>query len=126
LNVAVVFTSIATTLAALRKAGARAGRAQTGITLIVPQTVPYPLSLNDPPVSPDFTARHFRVLAEESPVETTVRIYLCRDRLETLLKVLDPHSLVVIGGCRRWWPTADARLTRQLQRSGYRVVFVEA
>src|ERR1035441_3654230 len=40
--------------------------------------------LNSPSVLPDFTERHFRVLADESPVETTVRIYLCRDRVETL------------------------------------------
>ncbi len=49
------------------------------VTLIVPQVVPYPLPLNSPPVPRDFTERHFRVLADECSVETTVRIYLCRD-----------------------------------------------
>jgi hypothetical protein len=98
LNIAVIFTSIESTLSALRRAGALANRPHACITLVVTQVVPYPLPLNRPPVSPDFRERHFRVLAEESAVETTVRIYLCRDRVETLRKVLKPHSLVVIGG----------------------------
>ena len=42
----------------------------------------------------------------DSPVETIVRLYLCRDRFETLQAVLRPRSLVVIGGRRRWWPTS--------------------
>ena len=125
-NIAVVFTSIESTLSALRKAGTLANRLCACITLIVPQVVPYPLPLNSPPVLPDFTERHFRVLADESPVETTVRIYLCRDRVETLRKVLKPHSLVVIGGCRGWWLTRENRLARQLRRSGHEVVFAEA
>jgi hypothetical protein len=51
---------------------------------------------------------------------------LCRDRVETLRKVLKPHSLVVIGGRRSWWPTPENRLARQLRRSGHEVVFAEA
>ena len=42
--------------------------------------VPYPLPLTSPPVLLDFSERQFRVLASQSPVETIVRIYLCRDR----------------------------------------------
>ena len=126
LNIAVIFTSIESTLSALRRAGALANRPHACITLVVTQVVPYPLPLNRPPVSPDFRERHFRVLAEDSAVETTVRIYLCRDRVETLRKVLKPHSLVVIGGCRSWWPTPENRLARQLRRSGHEVVFAEA
>ena len=125
-NIAVIFTSIESTLSALRKAGALANRLRACITLIVPQVVPYPLPLASPSVPPEFTQRHFRVIAEESPVETTVRIYLCRDPVETLHKVLKPHSLVVIGGCRSWWPTRENRLARQLRRSGHEVVFAEA
>jgi hypothetical protein len=126
LNIAVIFTSIESTLSALRRAGALANRPHACITLVVTQVVPYPLPLDRPPVSPDFRERHSRVLADESAVETTVRIYLRRDRMETLRKVLKPHSLVVIGGCRSWWPTPENRLARQLRRSGHEVVFAEA
>jgi hypothetical protein len=125
LNIAVVFTSVESTLSALRRAGALANRLHACITLIVPQVVPYPLPLTSPPVLSDFTERRFRVIAG-SKVATTVRICLCRDRAETLRAVLKPRSLVVIGGRRTWWPTWEKRLARQLRRSGHQVVFAEA
>jgi hypothetical protein len=126
LNIAVIFTSIESTLSALRRAGSLASRRHACITLIVPQVVPYPLPIGSPAVPPDFTERRFRVMAGESPVKTTVQIYLCRDRAETLLAVLKPHSVVVIGGRSTWWPTREKRLARQLRRSGHEVVFAEA
>lgn len=125
LNVAVVFTSVDATLPALRKAGALANRLNGRITLLVPQIVPFPLPLTSPPVLLDWSERRFRVIANESPVETTVRIYLCRDSLEALRTVLSPRSLVVVGGRRRWWPTAEERLTRQLRRASHEVIFTE-
>ena len=126
LNVAVIFTSIESTLSALRTAGALANRLRACITLIVPQIVPYPLPLTSPSVLLDFAERRCRVIADESPVETTVQIYLCRDRVETLRGALKPHSLVVIGGGRSWWPTPEKRLACQLRRAGHEVVFAEA
>jgi len=73
----------------------------------------------------DFSERRFRVIAAESPVETTVRLYLCRDRMETLAAVLEPHSLIVLGGRRRWWPTQEKRLVRKLRRAGHEVILEE-
>lgn len=125
LSVAVVFTSVESTLAALRKAGALADRLSSRITLLVPQVVPFPLPLTSPPVLLDWNERRFRVIAEESRVETTIRIYLCRDRLEALRTVLSPHSLLVVGGRKRWWPTVEKRLARQLRRAGHEVIFTE-
>lgn len=125
LNVAVVFTSVDATLAALRKAGALANRLGGRITLVVPQVVPFPLPLTSPPVLLDWNEKRFRVIASESPVETTVTIYLCRDRVETLTAVLTPRSLVVIGGRKRWWTTAEQRLARRLRRAGHEVIFTE-
>jgi hypothetical protein len=125
LNVAVVFTSVEATLAALREAGLLAARLGGRITLLVPQVVPYPLPLSSPPVLIDWNERRFSVLAAESPVETTVRLYLCRDRMETLLKVLTPHSLVVVGGPKRWWPNGEKSLVRKLRRAGHEVIFKE-
>jgi hypothetical protein len=125
LEIDVVFTSASPTIAALKNAGALAHRLSARITLIVPQIVPYPLPLESPPVLLDMSERRFREIATESPVETTVQIYLCRDRLETLKSVLAPHSLVVIGGRRRWWPTRERNLARQLRRAGHEVFFTE-
>ena len=60
-----------------------------------------------------------------SGIGTGVRLYLCRDQTEALRSVLKPHSLVVIGGNRGWWPTREKRLARQLRRAGHEVVFAE-
>ena len=125
LSIAVVFTSVDATLAALKEAGALARSLGARITLLVPQVVPYPLPLESPPVLVEFNERRFRVIASESPVETNVNIYLCRDPFETLTSVLKPGSIVVLGGQKRWWPTKDELLARQLRRAGYEVFFKE-
>ena len=125
LNVAVVFTSLDSTLVALRKAANLASRLGTRISLLVPQVVPYPLPLESPPVLLDWNERRFKVIAEQSPVETTVQIFLCRDRLETLKAALNPRSLVVVGGSKHWWPTAEKRLARRLRADGHEVILAE-
>ncbi|MGH9592427.1 MAG: hypothetical protein ACRD5L_05005, partial [Bryobacteraceae bacterium] len=107
LNISVVFTSVESTLAALREAGILAGSLGARITLLVPQVVPYPLPLESPPVLVEFNERRFHVMARECPVETTVRIYLCRNRFETITSALSPGSIVVLGGRKRWWPTQE-------------------
>src|SRR3984885_5180006 len=125
LNIAVVFTSVESTLAALKEAGRLASSLSARITLVVPQVVPYPLPLETPPVLVEFNENRFRVMASESPVETSVQVYLCRDRFETLRSVVKPGSIVVLGGRKRWWPSKDERLARQLRRAGYEVLFKE-
>src|ERR1700730_11849506 len=125
LNIAVVFTSVESTLAALKEAGNLANSLGARITLVVPQVVPYPLPLETPPVLLEFNENRFRVIASQSPVETSVHIYLCRDRFETLASVLKPDSVVVLGGRKRWWQTSDERLARKLKGAGYEVLFKE-
>jgi len=125
LNIAVVFTSVGATLAALREAGALANHLCARITLLVPQVVPYPLPLENPPASLEFLENRFRVMANEGPVETRVQICLCRERLAALKSVLKPGSIVVLGGPKRWWPTKNETLARQLRRAGYEVIFKE-
>jgi hypothetical protein len=122
LQVTVVFTSPTATAAALRKAGALAERLRARIVLLMPQIVPWPLPLESPPVLLDFTQRQLREIAESSPVQTTVCIYLCRDATETLRTVLAPRSLVVIGAATRWWLARERRLARQLRRAGHEVI----
>jgi hypothetical protein len=125
LNISVVFTSVDTTLAALKEASSLASSLGGRITLIVPQIVPYPLPLARPPVLVDFNERRLRVIASDCRVETSVSVYLCRNPLETLKSVLKPHSLVVVGSRKRWWPTAEKRLAAQLRRAGHEVVVTE-
>jgi len=125
LNISVVFTSVEATLEALREAANLASTLGGRITIIVPQIVPYPLPLTSPPVLVDFNERRLQVLASGCKVETRVSIYLCRDRSETLLSVLKPHSVVVLGSRKRWWPTAEKRLAAKLCRAGHQVVITE-
>jgi len=110
------------TLGALRAAGALASRLHARITLVVPEVVSYQLPLDKPPVQHDWNERRFHVLASKNSVETVVRFYLCRDRDETLARVLEPHSLIVIGGKKRWWPTAESRLAARLRNLGHEVI----
>jgi hypothetical protein len=125
LNVTVLFTTIEGTQAALRTAATLANRLGARITLVVPEVVSYHLPLNAPPVLHDWNVKRFRALAAESQVETAVRFYLCRDRDETLERNLKPHSLVVLGGTKRWWPTAESRLAGRLRGLGHEVIFAE-
>ena len=125
LSIAVIFTSVESTLAALKEAGTLASSLGARISLLVPQVVPYPLALESPPVLLEFNERRFQLIASQSPVEIAVRIYLCRDGLGTLMNVLSPGSIVVIGGQKRWWPTREKNLARQLRRDGHEVFFKE-
>ena len=124
LNIAVLFTSVPSTLTALKEAANLASSLGARITLLVPQVVPHPLPLESPTVLRDFNEKRFRVIAAESPVETSVHIYLCRDRFQALNGALGPGSIVVLAGRRRWfWPTRDEGLARKLRRAGFEVIF---
>jgi len=125
LNISVIFTSVNSTLSALREAGRLASSLGGHITLVVPQVVPYPLDVDTPPVTAGFNDRHFRTVAGASSVSTTVRIYLCRDRVEAALAALTPHSLVVIGRRKWWWPSPEKRLAGKLRRAGHEVIVAE-
>lgn len=125
LDVTVLFTSVAGTMAALRTAGLLANKLGGRITIVVPEVVPYHLPLNKPAVVHDWNEKRFRVLAAESPVETSVRFYLCRDQDEMLARELKPHSLVVLGGEKHWWPTREGRLAGRLRSLGHEVIFTE-
>lgn len=123
LNIVVVFTSVDDTLVALKEAAVLASRLCGRVTLIVPQVVPYPLPLTSPPVLVDWSERRFHVIASDCPIETKVLIYLCRDKVKALTGVLNPRSVVVLGGRKRWWPTRESWLARTLRRAGHEVIF---
>ena len=126
LNITVVFTSSKATEAALKSAGVLASSLGARISLLVFETVPYPLPLDNPPVRTEWNEERIGRIASESPVETTVRLFVCRDRAETLKDALARRSVVVIGGHRRTWPhTAESRLAQQLRGAGHEVIFIE-
>ena len=124
-ELSVVFTSFDATVAAWKMAATLASGLSARITLVVPQVVPYPLALENPQVPLEFTHKRLGVVATHITVETTIRIYLCRDRLVTLSAVLKPGSIVIIGARKKWLPTREKILARRLRRSGYDVVLTE-
>jgi hypothetical protein len=124
LNIVVIFTNVNATTVALQTAGALAQSLGARITLVYPQVVPYPLPLTSPPVLLEFQERRLREIASACPVDIRVQLYLCRDGLETLGNVLEPRSIIVVGGRRRWWPTREQKLVHQLQKK-HEVVFAE-
>jgi hypothetical protein len=73
----------------------------------------------------EFSEKRFRAVAAESRVETSVQIYLCRNRFETLTSFLKRGSIIVLGGRKRWLPTRDELLALRLRRAGYEVLFKE-
>lgn len=121
LDLQVIFTDVARTRITLAAASQYALGLNAQMTILNVQVVPYPLPLDHPPVSVEFTERTLRALASEQTVATAVELYFCRDKNETIRKVLKPESLVVIGG-RKWWPAPENRLARLLRRDGHRVI----
>ena len=125
LDLQVIFTGPARTVAALATARSMARGLGARITLLVAQVVPYPLPLAAPDVPVEFTEHMLEHLASE---DTAVEIYLCRDRDETIRRALPPDSLVIVGARkRRWWPawfTWERSLARILRQDGKRVLVV--
>ena len=130
LDLQVIFTDLPKTAAALAKARSMARGLGIHITLLVARVVPYPLPLAEPDVSVEFTEHLLESLAcERDADDTDVEIYLCRDRNETIRRVLPPDSLVIVGATkRRWWPSAwftwERSLAQMLRRDGRRVLVV--
>jgi hypothetical protein len=125
LRIHVLFTNPGDTRAALNTAIEMACELEFEIALIVTQIVPFPLSLDDPPVPLDFASEQIRRLAESvstGPTELQGYIFLCRNPIETLVRELPARSLIVIGIRPRWPFGKSKRLARALRRSGHEVI----
>lgn len=127
LEVVVVYSSVKQTLAALRAAGSLAHDLGARIRMVVPETVPFPAPLDQPLVERSFAERKFRTIAEESGVETTVNICLCREWEAGVLQCVKPRSIVVLGLASRWWLSRrERRLARMLRNRGHQVILSES
>lgn len=122
LEIVVIHTKPSETLSALRMA-AELASGLAPVRLLAVQVVPYPLDLYAPPISAQFLESHFAELVSQATVHATVDIRLGRDAGDVIEAGVGPHSVVVFGGRRRWWPTATMRLARRLERLGHQIVF---
>jgi hypothetical protein len=126
LEVNVIFTDEKRARAALKCAGALARSLQAHLNLVVVKQVPLAFPLERPPIPVSFTEEKLHEFASEGlqgPMDTTVQLYYCRNRLKGLLQALKPKSLVVIGGRRKLWPTKESRLAATLRAEGHQVIF---
>jgi len=106
LEINVVFTSADSTRQTINTAARLAADLGVRVRLIVPQVVPYPIPLDNPPVPDEFSAEKFRQIAADAGVETEVDIRYCRDRTVMLKETLKPGAIVVM---------ADNRLASKLR-----------
>ncbi len=113
LAIDVAYTSDPETVAALRHAARLATGLGARLRVVAPQVVPYGVDLDQPPVSPDFTASKMLRLAAEAGVEADVHVVLCRDRIEGLESVLGSNAVVIAG---------ENKLIRQLAKRGHTVL----
>jgi hypothetical protein len=129
LEINVIFTNEQATAAALSAAGALALDLGVCLRVRAAIAVPYALPLDRPLVPVRFTEHFLSDLVgkmEHSAPESTIHLYLCRNRLQTLARVLPANSVVVIGGREHWFPTAESRMAKALRSQGHRVVFIDA
>ena len=129
LSVNVVYTGPETTITALRAADSLARDLSATVHIRAMIAVPRQLAMELAFGSVQFLKRLLSDLVERvgsKCCEYVLHIYLCRSRIETLLRVLRPASLLVIGGRRRLWPTAETRLSKAAISAGHSVAFVDA
>jgi hypothetical protein len=121
----VVHTSIEETLAAVRVAAAFAKPLGVPVTLVHVRTVPYPLAVDEPPGVSPITTAAFLTRLQADGLDVRVRVCLCRDARRAIPSTFRSHSLIVVAGRRRWWPTESERWRRMLEADGHFVVFVD-
>jgi hypothetical protein len=125
LRIYVLFTEMRETVVALESAVALSAGLPSEITLIVPVLVPYPLPLEEPPVSLGFLCRRITQLAAGVTMEIEAFVYLCRDPAITIAEALDRESLVVIGRHKRWLLGRSPSVARKLRQKGHHVVLAD-
>jgi len=120
----VVYTTLKETLAAVRVAHEFADAVGVPVTVVHFRTVPYAVPVETPGgISPIETDGFIARLRAEG-LDVRLRVYLCRDERRALPFVFTSHSLIVVAGPRRWWPTPAQRMRRLLEAAGHFVVFV--
>src|SRR5688572_24961795 len=128
LKVHVLFTNTTETLRALKSACALTAGMRAIVALLVPVTVPFPLPLEEPPVTLAFVCRRITEFTEAvgRQVGLEAYVYLCRNPIQAVLAALTPHSLVIIGVHRRWPFCRSRRMAKKLRGQGHDVVLVHS
>ncbi len=124
-TVSVVFTTVDDTLDAARVGARLADAMGVPLRLVHFRTVPPRVEVGEPAgISPLETTEFVDRLRAQG-ITAGVRVYLCRGEAQTIPWAFKPHSIVVIGGRRSWWPTRAERWRDALESAGHFVVFVD-
>jgi hypothetical protein len=127
LPVAVVFTTIEGTLAALNQAAHLAVGLSAQIVILATEVVSVRYTMSGLTESANFFQRLCQAMVTESELpDVAVEVYLCRDQLQCLEGRLRPRSIVLIGVSRRWWPRRERHLERALNRRGFGALLVQS
>ena len=124
-EVIVLFTTHAGTVAALKMASQLSATLCARLKVLILYVVPLTLPLGKQALPEGFLENQVRALQREFPEEISTDLHLCRHPRQGLREVLEAHSLIVLGGRMRWWPTEEQRLARMLRKEGHRVIFAE-
>jgi hypothetical protein len=125
LVVNVVCTSERETSAAIQAAGVLARNLDAVVRIVSFLIVPYPLDLDQPCVSPAFTAARWASLARGLDTEVQCQICYCREIATAVAETLSPNSLVVVGRRAGWWSRRGTRLVRLLRSQHHKIVVVD-
>ena len=123
-TVHIVATQFKGTRTALEAAIPLAIGSHARLKVLVPQIVPYPLPLDQPPEQAPFAAKRYCSLLHQLHAEAEVRLCFCRHLDDVILQMLPAHATVVLGGpAGTWRASREERLARRLTHLGHRVVF---
>jgi hypothetical protein len=124
-HVTVLFTELGATLKALAVARGLGRALGAGVSVVALQTPTY----QPRGVAASSSASDVELETLQSRLraagDVRVRVFAAPHTNEALRLALAPGSLVVLGGRRRWWPTAASHLHHLLEALGHYVVFVD-
>ena len=126
LEITVLHANPRATAKALRQAALLTRDLPAEIRLLVLQVVPYPLPIEAPDVSMDFTRKSLMEMIAPINIDVRVDIRLGRETSVMLESAFAPASLILAGSRRRWWPTTGNKIARRLQRLGHHVIAQDA
>jgi hypothetical protein len=120
----VIATQFEGTQAALEAAIPLARGSRARLMVLVPQIVPYALSLDDLGGPAPFATERYRNLLHQLHAEAEVRLCRCRRLDDVIQQMLPLQAMVVVGGpAGTWRASREERLARRLAHLGHRVVF---
>jgi hypothetical protein len=125
-EVIVLFTTHAGTVAALKMASRLSAKLGARPKVLMLYEVPYTLPLGRRALPEGFLENLVRALQRDFPEEISTDLHLCRHLRQGLREALLPHSLIVLGGRKRWWLTKEQRWARLLRKEGHEVIFVNS